>query len=173
MFLLEAILILLVWESLQCLAFTSGTNLIVYLWTRLLPLLPSVSLCAKICQVKSPHTLKSRFTTCRSAEHYRWLTYQQTLPHGMLQTWQHNTLAKNIHKLTYNLITLWRRDCTRWHTKQWVDSFKERLVSLCAVPNKTDSSITISPITTAAIFVNIITDSSDQNKTPSTIKTPV
>lgn len=33
MFLLEAILILLVWESLQCLAFTSGTNLIVYLWT--------------------------------------------------------------------------------------------------------------------------------------------
>lgn len=61
---------------------------------RLLPLLPSVSLCAKICQVKSLHTLKSRFTTCRSAEHYRWLTYQQTLPHGMLQTWQHNTLAK-------------------------------------------------------------------------------
>lgn len=53
---------------------------------RLLPLLPSVSLCAKICQVKSLHTLKSRFTTCRSAEHYRWLTYQQTLPHGMLQT---------------------------------------------------------------------------------------
>lgn len=33
MFLLEAILILLVWESLHCLAFTSGTNLIVYLWT--------------------------------------------------------------------------------------------------------------------------------------------
>lgn len=33
---------------------------------RLLPLLPSVSLCAKICQVKSLHTLKSRFTTCRS-----------------------------------------------------------------------------------------------------------
>lgn len=32
-FLLEAILILLVWESLHCLAFTSGTNLIVYLWT--------------------------------------------------------------------------------------------------------------------------------------------
>lgn len=33
MFLLEAILILLVWESLHCMAFTSGTNLIVYLWT--------------------------------------------------------------------------------------------------------------------------------------------
>lgn len=84
---------------------------------RLLPLLPSVSLCAKICQVKSLHILKSRSTTCRSAEHYRWLTYQQTLPHGMLQPWQHNTLAKNIHKPTYNVITLWRHNYTQWQTK--------------------------------------------------------
>lgn len=30
-------------------------------------------------------------------------------------TTQHT--CKSIHKLTYNLITLWRRDCTRWHTK--------------------------------------------------------
>lgn len=77
---------------------------------RLLPLLPSVSLCAKICQVKSPHTLISCLTTCCSAEHYRWCTSQQTLPHGMLQTWQHNNTCKNIHKRTYNIITHWRHD---------------------------------------------------------------
>lgn len=106
---------------------------------RLLPLLPSVSLCAKICQVKSLYTLKSRFTTCRSAEHYRWLTYQQTLPHGMLQTWQHNTLAKNIHKLTYNVITLWRRDYTYWHIEHESLFFNKHwfLISLSKLPWKT------------------------------------
>lgn len=60
---------------------------------RLLPLLPSVSLCAKICQVKSLHTLKSRLTTCHSTEHYRWLTYQQTIP-TRNATNRHNTLTK-------------------------------------------------------------------------------
>lgn len=65
---------------------------------------------------------------------------------------------------------------TRLHTlthKARVDSFKERLVSLCAVSNKTHSGITIAPIINAAIFVNIITDSSEQNKTSPTTKTPV
>lgn len=87
---------------------------------RLLPLLPSVSLCAKICQVKSLHTLKSRFTTCRSAEHYRWLTSSLTSTDP--PTWNVTNMTaqhtcKNIHKLTYNVITLWRHNYTLWHTK--------------------------------------------------------
>lgn len=107
------------WDSSNCLSLDT-----------FLSSLPSVSLCAKIWQVKSPHTLKSRFTTCRPAKHYRWLTSQQTLPHGTLQTWQQNTLAK-IHTdrhitthygtdYTYSIQTSkHNQNPTQWFKTQW------------------------------------------------------
>lgn len=77
--------------------------------------------------------------------------------------------CKNIHKLTYNIITLWRRECTHWHTNHESILLKKH----CAILNKTHSSITIVHIINVAMFVNIITISWEQNRTPTTIKTPV
>ena len=75
-------------------AFTAGTNLIVYLWT-LSCLHSLLSHYVPRFDKSSLHTLSNlAFTTCRSVEHYRWLASRQNLPHGMLQTWQQNTLAK-------------------------------------------------------------------------------
>lgn len=103
---------------------------------RLLPLLPSVSLCAKICQVKSLHTLKSRFTTCRFGRTLQ-MAYLSTDP----PTWNVTNMTaqhtcKNIHKLTDNVITLWRHDYTQSH-KTWVTSsflrYTDFFISLCVL----------------------------------------
>lgn len=110
-------------------------------------------MCQDLSSQVSPHSQISLYNMsfCRTLQ----MAYLSTDP----PTWNVTDMTaqhtcKNIHKLTYNIITLWRRECTHRHTEQESILLKKPWC-LCVALNKTHSSIPIVATIDVAKFANI------------------
>lgn len=89
-------------------------------------------MCQDLSSQVSPHSQISLYNMsfCRTLQ----MAYLSTDP----PTWNLTDMTaqhtcKNIHKLTYNIITLWRRECTHRHTEQESILLK-KAQCLCVLP---------------------------------------
>lgn len=96
-------------------------------------------MCQDLSSQVSPHSQISLYNMsfCRTLQ----MAYLSTDP----PTWNVTDMTaqhtcKNIHKLTYNIITLWRRECTHRHTEQESVLLKKPRLPLCAASHKTHRS---------------------------------